>query len=248
MTIDSLDKPALSSQQEKLANNSVSKLGAFSLYKEMTVGEEGLLFLFFYELVTGIGNILPGILGYGFRSIFYPLLFSSTSGGLITGSACTIRNPKGISFGRKVFLDDRVTVDCRKGSTILLSDHVTVGKDTILAAKGGDLHFDKGVNIGTQCRIATQSGVLIGESTLIAAYCYIGPGNHKWDEEKGSYNSGDMELKGGTHIGKNVWIGARSTILDGITIGDGAVIAAHSFVNKDVPAGATVAGVPAKVM
>ena len=57
-----------------------------------------------------------------------------------------------------------------------------------------------------------------------------------------------MELKGGTHVGKNVWIGARSTILDGITIGDGAVIAAHSFVNKDVPAGATVAGVPAKAL
>ena len=45
-------------------------------------------------------------------------------------------------------------------------------------------------------------------------------------------------------IGNNVWIGARVTILKGVRIGDGAVIAAGTIVNKDVPARALAAGNP----
>lgn len=50
-----------------------------------------------------------------------------------------------------------------------------------------------------------------------------------------------------THIGDDVWIGAQSVIRQGITIGNGAVIGANSFVNKDVPPYAIVFGTPAKV-
>ena len=50
------------------------------------------------------------------------------------------------------------------------------------------------------------------------------------------------------HIGENVWIGACSTILGGITIGNNSIIAAGSVVTKDVPPFTVVAGVPAKVV
>lgn len=49
-------------------------------------------------------------------------------------------------------------------------------------------------------------------------------------------------------IGNDVWIGARAIVLDGVTIGNGAVIAANSVVTKDVPAYAIVGGVPAKII
>lgn len=53
---------------------------------------------------------------------------------------------------------------------------------------------------------------------------------------------------GEVRIGDHVLIGANTTILPGVTIGDGAVISAASLVNKDVPAGAFVGGNPAKVI
>ena len=49
-------------------------------------------------------------------------------------------------------------------------------------------------------------------------------------------------------IGDHVWIGAGATILKGVTVGDGAMIAAGAVVTRDVPANASVAGVPARVL
>ncbi len=50
------------------------------------------------------------------------------------------------------------------------------------------------------------------------------------------------------HIGKRVWIGSNATVLPGVTIGDGAVVAAGAVVTRDVPANTVVGGVPAKVI
>jgi hypothetical protein len=49
-------------------------------------------------------------------------------------------------------------------------------------------------------------------------------------------------------IGNNVWVGAHATILQGVTIGDNAIIAAGAVVAKDVPANVIVGGVPAKII
>lgn len=49
-------------------------------------------------------------------------------------------------------------------------------------------------------------------------------------------------------IGKHCWIGMRACILKGVTIGDGAIVAAGSVVTRDVPARALVGGVPARII
>ena len=49
-------------------------------------------------------------------------------------------------------------------------------------------------------------------------------------------------------IGNDVWIGARAVIIDGVSIGDGAIVAAGSIVTKDVPAYSVVGGIPARVL
>lgn len=55
-------------------------------------------------------------------------------------------------------------------------------------------------------------------------------------------------LRTNTRIGRNCFIGARSIIMPGVTIGDGSIVAAGSIVNRDVPPGSIVAGNPAKVI
>ena len=61
-------------------------------------------------------------------------------------------------------------------------------------------------------------------------------------------NMGHPTCKGDIHVGNDVWIGATSTIMSGITIGDGAIIGAGSTVTKDVPPFAIVAGNPGRIV
>ena len=63
---------------------------------------------------------------------------------------------------------------------------------------------------------------------------------HKFDS--------DIEQIKPVKIGSRVWIGCNSLIMKGVTIGDGAVVAAGSVVTKDVPAGAVCGGNPAKII
>ena len=49
-------------------------------------------------------------------------------------------------------------------------------------------------------------------------------------------------------LGKNVWVGSNSTILQGVAIGDNAVVAAGAVVTKNVPANVVVGGVPARII
>ncbi len=56
------------------------------------------------------------------------------------------------------------------------------------------------------------------------------------------------ELRGDTVVGNDVWIGMQATILPGVTIGDGAIVAAKAVVSADVPPYAVVAGNPARVV
>lgn len=90
--------------------------------------------------------------------------------------------------------------------------------------------------------------VHMGSYCSISGYVTIGAMEHDYND----YSTSTHLSKGGyddkiTTIGNDVWIGAQCVIRQGITIGNGAVIGANSFVNKDVPPYAIVFGTPAKV-
>lgn len=86
--------------------------------------------------------------------------------------------------------------------------------------------------------------VKIGDNAFIAPNVGIYTAGHPLDAEQ--RNRG-LEYAYPVTIGNNVWIGAHVAILPGVTIGDGAVIAAGSIVTKDIPANALAAGNPCKV-
>lgn len=139
------------------------------------------------------------------------------------------------------------------------------GKTTVIKQKG-EMHFGKYVQLypnvklsvcGTENRNASLrigDNVAIGDRTEIhvGSDCEIGANTLiSWDcciIDRDYHKIGGEENIKPIKIGKNVWIGCRALILKGVTIGDGAIVAAGSVVTKDVPACAMVAGNPARII
>lgn len=94
------------------------------------------------------------------------------------------------------------------------------------------------------CSITAAENIEIGEHCMFANNLVVVDHDHKVDK---GVVTGNLVSKP-VVIGNNVWCGANVTILKGVTIGDGAIIAANAVVTKDVSAHNIVAGVPAKIL
>jgi acetyltransferase-like isoleucine patch superfamily enzyme len=236
----------MSPQQAKYTGESKS---ALAMYREFSVGSAGFLYFLGYELATLFLSSVSGISGLGLRSLAYPYLFRRCGRRPAIGRGVVLRGPQAIELGNKVLVDDYAVLDARGAdSEIVLENFVSIGRFSTIAAKGGKIKLGNAVNIGSYCRVATQSSVEIGESVLVAAYCYIGSGNHQIGDESTPLISREMDIKGGVRIGAHAWIGAHSTILDGVTIGERAIVGAHSLVRENIPSDSVAVGSPAKVI
>ncbi len=100
--------------------------------------------------------------------------------------------------------------------------------------------------IGRMTTIEVVKSVNIGKNCLISPCVYITDHNHSTKTGKPMFRQPCKSAP--VEIGDDVWIGANSVILPGVTIGRGAVVAAGAVVNKDVPPLAIVGGVPASII
>ena len=126
---------------------------------------------------------------------------------------------------------------------------------------GNNFSIDETSSVGSYTYIgsnATIEETTIGRYCSIGDNCTIGPGEHRINNVTTSYRiykhkigseyyNGDENL-GRISVGNDVWIGCNVTIRRGVKIGNGAVIGANSFVNKDVPDFAIVGGNPASII
>ncbi|MBP7570676.1 MAG: acyltransferase [Acidobacteria bacterium] len=218
-------------------------------YALLTTGGASLWKLFVYELVTGLFLGWPGALGIWLRRKCYRRLFAAAGRDLIIGRNVTIRGFARIRAGRRVVLDDNAVLDARgAGASITLGDEVLVGRNSIVRCRGESLTIGDGTDIGCNCIVATDSRLAIGKDVLVAAYTYIAAGgNHNYADRTVPIRKQGFTSRGGVTIGDDVWIGSHTAILDGVTVGRGAVIGAHSLVNKDLPEWAIAYGCPARV-
>ncbi|MBQ6299248.1 MAG: Coenzyme F420 hydrogenase/dehydrogenase, beta subunit C-terminal domain [Bacteroidales bacterium] len=135
----------------------------------------------------------------------------------------------------RLLLEKNATMQVDKPFTVFAGSYIRVISGGTLVLKGNGF-------LNENCQITCGDRIEIGEN------CFIGR-----DVIIRSYDAHQIEKDGyqvaaPIKIGDHVWIGQRAMILKGVTIGDGAVIAAGAVVTKDVPAHAVVAGVPAKVV
>lgn len=113
------------------------------------------------------------------------------------------------------------------------------------------------INIGNNCcfgaynHITSIDNITIGDNLLTGKWVTITDNSHgdsTYDLMQIHPSKRPLTSKGPILIGDNVWIGEKATILPGVKIGDGAIIAANAVVTKDVPSYSVVAGIPAKVV
>ncbi len=121
-----------------------------------------------------------------------------------------------------------------------VSANTVIGKNTTLW--GPNINLNGDITIGSFCSIASNVSFFEKghDYKKITTYYVF---KNLFKEPKNETIS-----KGAIKIGNDVWIGSGATILSGIDVGHGAVIAANSLVNSDVPPYAIVGGMPAKVL
>lgn len=142
---------------------------------------------------------------------------------------------------------------------ISIGDNCILGNDSRLTAWDmfGEQHFTPEITIGNNCNIGqfahitAINRIVIGNNVLTGTKVLI------TDNAHGEFTAEQLDVapfdrllysKGAVIIDDNVWIGEKASIMAGVHIGKGAIVAANSVVTHDVPPYSIVAGVPAKVI
>lgn len=159
-----------------------------------------------------------------------------------------------IKFGKNFRIGKRCYIDALSKNCLICGDNVSIGYGTHIELTGSLKHIGEGMKIGNNVGLGTHghygSGmgyVSIGDDTIFGNYISIHPENHNYKDTNLPIRSQGVTGKGVT-IGKNCWIGAKVTILDGTILGDGCIIAAGAVVKGVFPANSIIGGVPAKIL
>ena len=142
------------------------------------------------------------------------------------GPRCRCFIPAGIELGMRVWLEADVWLK------------LTAPDARVMA---GDFTF-----FGRNCHLNAIDRIVIGSNTLFGPGCVIVDHNHGIQPDR-RIDEQPCEAKP-ICIGSDVWCGAGVVILPGVTIGDGAVIGAHSVVTRDIPPMMVAAGSPARIL
>lgn len=221
-------------------------------YQRLVVGSTSLSYTVKYELILGLGALLPGALGLWFRKVAYRFLFRHVGRGVVFGAGLTLRHATKIELGKNVVVGDGCILDARGDSNrgIRLGDDVILGDRSSIRCKDGDILVGNNVAIGMNSNLNAVGGNVleIADEVMIGPYAYLGGVSYHYERLDIPISHQGQNPKGGIKVGYGVWIGARAVIMDGVTIGRDAIVATNAVVNKDVPEYAIVAGIPAKLI
>lgn len=151
----------------------------------------------------------------------------------------------GVRIGKRCFI--------AKG--VIISGDVTIGDDCNIGAYCNiGTAFNGKVEIGNDCHIgkfnqigSSGSQVKIGNQCIFAPFVMITDGIHTFKDATLIIKHSPI-LSEPIEIMANVWLGSSAMIMQGVTVGEGAVIGAKSLVKDNIPANAVAAGVPSKVI
>jgi len=221
-----------------------ANLGTLQRLRSVTTDRTPLTFL---QLLNKTGPMF-------LRGLWWKLWLKRAQGLILVGKHVTIRNPQLISVGSNFVAEDYSEIQGLSKEGIVIGRHVTIGRFAMIRPSGYygrevgvGLKIGDHSNIGAYCYIGCSGGIEIGENVLMGPCVNLFAENH-------NYGQVDRPIKeqGVTRepiiVEDDCWLASGSTILAGVRVGKGAVVAAGAVVTKDVPPYAIAGGVPAKVL
>ena len=145
------------------------------------------------------------------------------------------------------FVGPGVTFEIGPDAKVRLGRWSWIGHGTKIRAHEGEVEIGAKTVLGQECTISAFQHVSIGRECIVADRVMLIDFDHGVVEterpirEQGIY-------KRDVRVGHNVWVGYGACFLRGVTVGDNCVVGTYAVVNRDVPANAVVAGVPARVL
>lgn len=185
----------------------------------------------------------------GFRFV----LFLKKPKAALFGRKVRLFNVPKIYFGKFLKLGNYVSISALGeegaffGNNVGIGDYSKVIVSTSLNDIGSFIKIGDNVGIGEFAYLGGAGGLTIGDNCIVGQYLSCHPENHIY-EDKNELIRLQGVVRKGIHIGSNCWIGSKVTFLDGVTIGNGCVVAAGSVVTKSFPDYSVIGGVPAKLL
>lgn len=169
------------------------------------------------------------------------------------GRRVRLRFARKVEIGRYAVIGDGAILSglgrdgLRIGARANIGAYTRLVVGTDLQRPGAHIVIGEGCGIGEFSSVGGSGGVTIGRNTIIGQYFSAHPENHNFaDLTRPIRDQGTTRKPIG--IGEDCWFGARVTVLGGVTIGQGCVVAAGAVVTRDVPPYSIVAGIPARVV
>lgn len=226
---------------------------ALERYQHVIVGNESIPYLLYFEVCVWLGKV-PGALGIFLRKLFWPRLFGSCGRGVMFADGVVLRHPRRIHLGDRVIISENCVLDARHDQeecVLTLGDDVMLSVNVMISCKNGCVTVGENTGLSTQTVIHATNDcpVSIGRDVIIGPQCYLaGGGNYRFDRTDIPIREQGIQADGGVVVEDNVWLGAKVTVLGGVTMHSGCIAAAGAVVTKTVAADSICAGIPAKVV
>jgi acetyltransferase-like isoleucine patch superfamily enzyme len=151
----------------------------------------------------------------------------------------------GLRTGPLVRIHRTARVYCSRDAPVVLGAGTELERGALVASHRGQVHIGERSKVGHYSVLHGHGGLSVGSDVLIAHHVCIIAANHRFDDPA-RVIAEQGETREGIVIDSDVWIGSNVSIMDGVRVGRGAVIAAGAVVTRDVEPFAVVAGVPAR--
>jgi len=158
-----------------------------------------------------------------------------------------------LQVGRRCFIDDYVTIYThpRGQGSVCLDEGVHLYRWSIaeLGEGSASLRIGSKTYIQSGCILnAFISNIIIGANCMIAPHCAFVSYQHGFADTRRPMREQPLTSRGDIVIEDDVWLGVNVSVMDGVTIGRGAIVAAGAVVTQDIPPYAIAGGAPARVI